>query len=164
MAILVCMLCAVARAISTPSIVVGKPQVLMSNDFMAQSGYAGRPDASLYAIKRTTGYQFFVNNGPAQPLGGPVQSVMSNGGSGRLNVTKYENSVTIDGYPCPPGFDSKWGCQRGNPRSNELWLNTCKDAPSQRWNFSAHSNWTNVKSLSNSICMTGLSASRQTKC
>lgn len=150
--------CTCLAARKTPSFTVGKPAVLMSSDFMQRSGFGSRPDASLYAIKRRSGYQFFVQNGPDQSLGTSKQSVLSDGGSGRLEVTKYEAAVTIENYPCPPGFSSKWGCQREAVPVNALWLNTCTDSPSQRWNFSVHSSWTNVQSKLGNVCMVGRAA------
>ena len=44
--------------------VPNKTAVLLSNTTMGEVGYPGRADASLYAIKRSTGYKFFVNSGP----------------------------------------------------------------------------------------------------
>ena len=155
---------AVHRVPVVPSIVVGEPKALLSASFMEQAGFGThRPDASLYAIKRVGGYQFFVNSGPEgegdhRDLGGPVQSVMAGPADGRLQVAQYQSSIHIEGYPCPPGFDSTpGGCLRNfRGIGSDLWLNSCGKTPTQLWNLSAAADWTNVQSGSGA-CMGGVS-------
>ena len=61
------LLAAVAPPAAPPPIkltVPNKTAVLLTNQTMGDVGFPGRADASLYAIKRSTGYKFFVNSGP----------------------------------------------------------------------------------------------------
>ena len=144
--------------VAPPSFTVSSPGVLLSSDAMAKAGYAGRADASLYAIKRESGYTFFVNSGPpgfAGPLGGPVQSVFTDGGSGRLEAVKSQNAFVIENYQCPEGFGPPCLLDGHPPKTPPRLNKRCTNEPSQRWQFNLTAEWTNVRSSVGGICMHG---------
>jgi hypothetical protein len=126
---------------------VGSPASLLGHQQMVDWNVQW-PDASLFAIRNKTGYAFFMEGGPPGDTPGTPWTIMSSGTSGGLAVQeRIATGVTIEGFPCPPGFPSP--CIRLDPDPGSLNLLPCDGSLNQQWNFSSGKavNSTNVQSL-----------------
>jgi hypothetical protein len=143
-------LCAVALSHGSDADVhfkVGSPVSLLGHQQMIDWNVQW-PDASLFAIRNKTGYAFFMEGGPPGDTPGTPWTIMSSGAREGLAVQeRIATGVTLEGFPCPPGFPAP--CIRLDPDPGSLNLLPCDKSLNQQWNFSSGKavNSTNVQSL-----------------